>query len=72
MSDIEIAARLLRYWRETGKGIASPRLAKEFACAYLHPSDPKVDASWLYQLPPGRPADISDISRPTNVEEKAA
>jgi hypothetical protein len=32
-----------------GKGIPSPRLAVEFAGAYLHPSSPDVDAAWLYQ-----------------------
>jgi hypothetical protein len=34
-NDLDMAARLLRYWRESGKGISSPRLAVEFTSAYL-------------------------------------
>ena len=59
--DLDMAARLLCYWRESGKGIPSPRLAVEFTAAYLHPTGRDVDASWLYQLPPGRPQDVKDV-----------
>jgi hypothetical protein len=59
----EVAGRLLRYWQDTGKGIASPRLAVDFAEAYLRPSSPNVDASWLYQLPPARPQDLKEIQQ---------
>ena len=60
-NDLEIAARLLRYWRESCKGIPSSRLAVEFTSAYLHPTSRDVDASWLYQLPPGRTQDAKDV-----------
>jgi hypothetical protein len=57
----EIAARLLRHWRDSGTGIPSPRLAIEFAYAYLRPSSPDVDPAWLYELPPGRLQDVRVI-----------
>ena len=58
---IEAAGRLLRYWRESEKGIPSPRLAYEFAVFYLRPSSRRVDARWLYRLRPASAADLNEI-----------